>query len=148
VEVRIRSWLSVSADLRYRWVPNLLGDGGVSAALGEEDFGGFHAGAGLRIGFGGPSLYAPPSTEPPSTETRDLGKLPVRVVEAQSGIILASAPVYLRPDTNLEPLRVLEAGTAVKILQENEEWIRIEFPDRFLGPRIGYVLRTYVRLPK
>jgi opacity protein-like surface antigen len=149
VEVRLRKWLSVSADLRYRWVPNLLGDGGVSAVLGEDDFGGFGAGIGLRFGFGGPDLRAPdPDADEPARAAPEPYKVPERVASSQSGIIISSAAVYLRPDATLEPLRVLEPGTAVRILQENDDWIRIEFADRLLGPRVGYVLRKNIQLPK
>jgi opacity protein-like surface antigen len=147
VEVRLLSWLSVSGDLRYRWVPGLLGKGGVSEILKEDDFGGFHAGAGLRVGFGG-RKHAPPTpsdspTVPPSEPSRPASAIKTAPV----GTILAAAPVYLRPDENREPLRTLEAGTSVRILLEDREWIRIEFVDRLLGPRVGYVLRKYVHIP-
>jgi opacity protein-like surface antigen len=147
VEVRLLSWLSVSGDLRYRWVPDLLGDGGVSQALKEDDFGGFHLGAGVRIGFGG--RKAAPPTQPESTQVppSEPTRAPGTVKTAPMGTILTSAPVYLRPDESREPLRTLEAGTSIRILREDREWIRIEFVDRLLGPRVGYVLRKYVHIP-
>ena len=51
-------------------------------------------------------------------------------------------------DATAEPLRILEAGTSVKILAEIDDWVRIEFYDRLLGPRVGHVQRKYLRLPK
>jgi hypothetical protein len=150
-EVRVLKWLSVSGDVRYRWVPDLLGNGGVSAAFGENDFGGFHAGVGVRIGFGGPRMRpAPPADDvpPPAPESRQPPGVPNQVAASNAGTIVGSAPVYLRPDATLEPLRVLESGTSVRILQENDEWIRIQFADRVLGPRVGYVQRKHVQLPK
>jgi opacity protein-like surface antigen len=151
VEVRLLQWLSVSGDFRYRWVPNLLGDGGVSAAFGEDDFGGPQVGVGLRLGFGGPSLHRaapPPGTESPSDKSREPSKTPERVASSDFGTILVQAPVYLREDATREPLRVLDAGTMVKVLGENGDWIRVEFADRLLGPRVGYVQRKYIQLPK
>jgi opacity protein-like surface antigen len=148
VEVRLLKWLSVSGDLRFRWVPNLLGEGGVSAVLDENDFGGFGAGIGLRFGWGGPPLRPPDPDADDVPPAREPYKSPERVSASESGTIVATAPVYLRPDATLEPLRVLEPGTSVRVLQEDAEWIRIEFSDRLLGPRVGYVLRKNVRLPK
>lgn len=148
IEVRLTSWLSVSGDVKYRWVPDLLGTDGVSSAFDEDDFGGFHAGVGLRIGVGGsrrPRLPAPDSTASAPVE-------PARPVAAaapsETGTILSSAPVFLRPDETLQPLRTLSTGTSVKILQEDRDWIRIEFPDSLLGPRIGYILRKYIHIPQ
>ena len=149
-EFKLLSWLSLSGDVRYRWVPDLLGDAGVSAAYGEKDFGGFHAGAGVRVGFGGRRLrHAPPvEADTPPTEPREPFRVPTRTPVSDSATIVGSAPVYLRPDSRLEPLRVLQAGTSVRVLQENDEWIRIQFDDRVLGPRVGYVLRKFIQLPK
>jgi hypothetical protein len=39
LEIRLVKWVAVSGDLRYRWIPDLLGTGGVSAAFGEDDCG-------------------------------------------------------------------------------------------------------------
>jgi opacity protein-like surface antigen len=151
VEVKVLRWLGIAGEVRYRWVPNLLGDGGTSAALDNNNFGGLNAGVGVTLGFGGAILRRtspPPQPQPPPTPGREPSPMPGRVAEPESGTILSAAPVYLRPDSNLQPLRTLEAGTRVKVLQENGDWIRIEFSDRVLGARIGYVLRKYIQLPK
>jgi opacity protein-like surface antigen len=151
VEVKVLSWLGIAGEVRYRWVPNLLGEGGTSAALHDNNFGGFAAGAGVTLGFGGATVRRTPppaQPQPPTAPGRDPSRIPGRAAESEAATILVAAPVYLRPDTNLQPLRTLEAGTAVKVLQENGDWIRIEFSDRILGPRIGYVLRKYIQLPK
>ena len=55
VEVGLVKWVGVSVDFRYRYVPGLLGKGGVSAAFEEEDFGGAYMGVGMRLMFGGGS---------------------------------------------------------------------------------------------
>jgi hypothetical protein len=36
VEVALLPWLGVQAEYRYRWVPDSLGSGGVSAILGDD----------------------------------------------------------------------------------------------------------------
>jgi hypothetical protein len=91
---------------------------------------------------------APDTDDRPSNEPREPNRLPARTQPSDSGTIVGSAYVYLRPDTRLEPLRVLEGGTSVKVLQENGDWIRIQFSDHVLGPRIGYVQRQYIQLPR
>jgi hypothetical protein len=40
-EFPVGGGFGVTTDLRYRWVPNGLGDAGVSQAFGEKDLGGF-----------------------------------------------------------------------------------------------------------
>jgi opacity protein-like surface antigen len=149
IEVKVRPWLGIAGEIRYRWVPNLLGEGGTSAALDENDFGGLNAGAGVTVGFGGATVRrTPPPARPQPPPAREPAPIPGRVSGPESGTILVAAPVYLRPDANLQPLRTLDAGTPVKVLQENGDWIRIEFNDRILGPRTGYVMRKYIQLPK
>jgi opacity protein-like surface antigen len=150
VEVGITKWFGVSADFRYRRVPDLVGIGGVSAAFGEDDFGGFNAAVGLRVLFPGkPAGRTPDSRDEPSSPV----PVPVpgaieRSSESNSAVTIAQAPVYLRMDPSLEPLRTLEAGTSVKVLAELDTWVRIEFYDRLLGPRIGFIERKHLRLPK
>jgi opacity protein-like surface antigen len=151
VGVKVLSWLGIAGEVRYRWVPNLLGEGGTSAALDDNNFGGLNVGGGVTLGFGGATVRRTPppaQPQPPPTPGRDPSRIPAGAAARESGTILVAAPVYLRPDSNLQPLRTLEAGTAVRVLQENGDWIRIEFTDRILGPRVGYVLRKYIQLPK
>ena len=151
VEVGLVKWVGLSVDFRYRYVPSLLGKGGVSAALEEDDFGGLHVGVGMRLMFGGGTPPRAASAEPPEPApgvAQEVPGLARRAAEEGSGLIIAQAPVFLRMDPTAEPLRVLEAGTSVKILAEIDDWVRIEFYDRLLGPRVGHVQRRYVRLPK
>jgi hypothetical protein len=51
-------------------------------------------------------------------------------------------------DATLEPLRTLEPGTSVMVLAEDQDWVRIQFYDPLLGPRIGYVERKHILIPK
>jgi hypothetical protein len=54
--------------------------------------------------------------------------------------------VYLLPDAKRTPLKTLETGTPVRLLRQQGDWIQIEFPDRQLGPRIGWIQSRFVRL--
>jgi opacity protein-like surface antigen len=144
-------WLGVSIDGRYRWIPKLLGEGGASRALNENEFGGFDLTVGLNVGFWGRRRSPPPSV-PPVDDARphvqELFKTPDRPQAANSGLITSSAPVFLNPDATRTPLRTLEAGTPVRVLEESGDWVRIEFADNQWGPRVGYVERKNIRLPK
>jgi hypothetical protein len=144
--------LGISADFRYRRVPDLLGAGGVSAALGEDDFGGFNAAVGVRFLVprrrSSATPDAPPREEPSSLPSFRMPGAGERGTEANSAVTIVQAPVYLRMDTTREPLRMLEAGTPVKVLGEQDTWVRIEFYDRQLGPRVGFIERKHLRLPK
>ena len=136
-------WVGVSVDFRYRYVPDLLGKGGVSAAFEEDDFGGAYVGVGMRLMFGGGSPPRVETPEPPEPQPSVL-QAPRRSPDEGSGLIIAQAPVFLRMDATAEPLRILEAGTSVKVLAEIDDWVRIEFYDRLLGPRVGHVQRKYI----
>ena len=137
--------IAAVVDAKYRYIPDLLGDGGVSAVLGEETFGGFNASVGLRIGFGG-SSPAQPSTPPskvapaaePAEETRPSG----------TGVMIEAAPVYLLPDSSRTPLRTLAGGTNLTVLEHKGEWVRVRFTDERFGPRVGWVERQFVRISK
>lgn len=146
VEVPIVSWLAVAVDARYRFVPGVLGEGGVSGVNEQDLLGGFQTSVGLRVGFGGPTpRIRTPAPAPPAERTGPPPALPRRA-DLEAGVITAAAPVFLLPDAQRTPLRTLPAGTSVRILQETPEWVRIEFTDQF-GVRVGYVQRKFVRRP-
>jgi opacity protein-like surface antigen len=145
VEIPIVQRLAAVVETRYRYIPNLLGDGGVSAVFGDDSFGGFNATVGLRIGFGGPSLSRRPSA-PPSKTDSVRADVPLPTQSSSEGFILEAAPVYIHPDTSRIPLKILEVGTRVKILQQRGDWQEIQFPDRQWGPRVGWIQRRFVRL--
>jgi opacity protein-like surface antigen len=148
-EVRLMKWVAVSFDARYRYVPNLLGDDGVSGELDENDFGGLQAGVALRIGFWGTRT---PGRRAPAREPSRPQPPPVKTVPGaetlESATIITATPAYLYPDPRRTPLRILEAGTAVRILEETGDWFRIEFSDPRFGRRIGYVARKDVQVRK
>ncbi len=152
-EVPIARRFAVFVEGRYRYVPGLLGEAGVSEALGEETFGGFGIGAGVRIGFGGGAVPggrqtsgdapAPPPPQPA------LGTIPVQPATVGSaGVVLNEAPVFLLPDRTRTPLRMLAPGTSVRVVEENKEWYRVQFADPQFGPRMGWIERKFVQLGK
>ena len=63
-----------------------------------------------------------------------------------AGVLTASAPVFLRPDTTLTPLRQLPPGTRVRVLETSGDWLHVEFEDRQYGRRTGYVQKMFVRI--
>ena len=143
----LNRWLAIAADARYRYAPNLVGDNGVSSAFEEDDLGGFQLTVGMRFGFGGAAPVTPRRPEPTDDPARrpDLVNPAPPPVDTQIGTITVDAPVYLLPDRARVPLRVLEAGTSVRVLDTIEGWFRIEFRDPQFGTRVGYVESKFLR---
>lgn len=146
IEVPVVSRLAAAIDARYRFVPNVFGEGGVTGERDEDVLGGFQISVGARLGFGGGSsrLRPPAPAATPPSPPRAPTLPPRRDLEA--GVITEAAPVFLLPDATRTPLNTLAAGTAVRILEETPDWVRIEFRDH-LGSRVGYVQRKFVRRP-
>jgi hypothetical protein len=63
-------------------------------------------------------------------------------------IVTDGAPIFLLPDSSRTPLTKLAAGTSVRILGINGEWVNLEFRDGIFGARVGYVLKMHVKLPE
>jgi opacity protein-like surface antigen len=145
LEIPLLKWVGVTADARYRFVPNLLGEDGASGALGEDDFGGGQIGIGLRIGIAGTS--APPRRRP-APPVKQQETTPPRRIDEESAVLIEAAPVFLLPDATRTPLRVLSAGTVVSVLEQSGDWVRVQFSDQQFGPRVGYVQRKYVQFRK
>jgi hypothetical protein len=144
-EIPLGSMFAVAIDGRYRFVPGLLGEDGVSAVFEEDLFGGFTASVGVRIGFGGPVRVLPPVRPPVSSAPATTGAAPPRP-RVDGGVIVESAPVFLLPDATRTPLRTLPAGTSVRVLEEKGDWVRIEFRDAQYGARVGFVQRKFVQV--
>ena len=148
-EVPIAGWLAAAVDGRYRYIPGLLGDAGVSGVLEEDSLGGFQLSAGFRVGFGGPRYAAPPPAPTVPPEDIPTKRPPAAVPEpAADGVIVEAAPVFLLPDATRTPLRILQPGTSVRILEETTDWVRVEFQDVQFGRRVGYVQRKFVQTRK
>lgn len=147
IEVPVTGAVAVAIDGRYRIVPGLLGDDGVSAGLDENLFGGFGASVGVRLGFGGPRRILPPVTPSvPAGAPDRASPAPAPSSRLDGGVIREAAPVYLLPDTTRTPLRTLPAGTTVRVLEEKGDWIRVEFRDNQYGARVGFVQRKHVQV--
>jgi hypothetical protein len=63
-------------------------------------------------------------------------------------IVTDGAPIFLLPDASRTPLTKLQAGTSVRILGIDGEWVNLEFRDGIFGARKGYVLKMHVKLPE
>jgi len=57
-----------------------------------------------------------------------------------------AAPVYLRPDASLIPLRQLPAGATVTVGQVRDSWVQITFDDSQFGRRTGWIESRFVTL--
>jgi hypothetical protein len=63
-------------------------------------------------------------------------------------IVTDGAPIFLLPDSSRTPLTTLPAGTSVRVLGIDGEWVNLEFRDGIFGARVGYVLKMHVKLPE
>jgi len=147
LEIPVVQQLGAFVEARYRYTQDLLGAGGVSAVFGEDSFGGFNAAVGLRFGFGGrfsvPHTAAATASTPESTTPKQLP--PGTQAVGENAVISEAAPVYVLPDASRTPLRTLDAGTRIRLLQQRGDWDQIEFSDPQWGPRVGWVQRRFVR---
>jgi hypothetical protein len=91
-----------------------------------------------------PAEETPPAPTAPPT----FGTIPQPATAGTAGVILNEAPVFLLPDRKRTPLRVLAPGTAVRVVDENQEWYRVQFADPQFGPRVGWVERKFVQIGK
>jgi len=152
VEVRLGRWVAVSGDIGYRHVPDLFGAGGISGAFQEDEAGGVRAGVALRLILRDGGRRMPTAredtVEPNDVEPRQVPGAINRESSVPSATTTTDTPVFLRMDATGEPLRTLEPGTVVRVIAELGEWVRIEFQDRLLGSRVGYVNRNHLRIPK
>jgi hypothetical protein len=87
-------------------------------------------------------MRVPPSRVPP----RATSPLIAPPAALSAGVLTASAPVFLRPDATMTPLRQLAPGTRVRVLETRGEWLRVEFEDRQYGRRTGYIQKMFVRV--
>lgn len=65
-----------------------------------------------------------------------------------TAVVTAVAPIYLRPDATMTPLRTAAVNTTLKVLEETGDWIRVEFQDPQFGRRVGYVQARNVRVSR
>ncbi len=63
-----------------------------------------------------------------------------------TGLVTEPAPIYLRADETLVPLRTAATGTTLNVLQDMGDWLQVEFHDPQHGRRIGWIRRARVRV--
>lgn len=69
------------------------------------------------------------------------------VVRAQtSATVMVAAPVFLKPDRTLTPLRTLAVGTTLMVERVEEDWVQVTFNDRQFGRRLGWIERRSIRM--
>ena len=54
-------------------------------------------------------------------------------------VVIVETPLLLLPDASREPLRMLEAGTVLRFLDEDAGWFHTEYQDFHYGRRVGDV---------
>jgi hypothetical protein len=110
------------------------------------DAGGLQAAAIVRVRI--LAKEAPRAPAAPTTPRNPL-ESGIPTTEAQglpSAVTTATAPVFLRPDAKLTPLRQLPAGTRMRVIDQSGDWLHVEFEDRQYGRRVGYVQKAFVRI--
>src|SRR5687768_5035706 len=69
-------------------------------------------------------------------------------VAAQTATVTTDAPIYTTnaPTQNLQPLRVAAVGTVLKVVSQDDGWVRIEFEDPQWGRRTGWVQMKHISI--
>jgi hypothetical protein len=114
------------------------------------DAGGLQAAATITVRiFGKPAAppvapRATPARTPPGTAPRgvpDIASGPIG-----TAVTTATAPIFLRADATLKPLRQVANGTRLRIIDQSADWVHVEFDDPQYGRRVGYVQKAFVRV--
>jgi hypothetical protein len=58
------------------------------------------------------------------------------------------APIYISAKTQPIPLRTAAVGTRLEVLAEDGEWVQVRFGDPLLGPRVGWVQASLIRIER
>ena len=61
---------------------------------------------------------------------------------------MINAPIYLKPDIARTPLRVAAVNTSLKVVEDNGEWLQVQFLDPQYGTRVGFIESKNVRVHK
>ncbi|HJR58289.1 MAG TPA: hypothetical protein VJ813_02780 [Vicinamibacterales bacterium] len=70
---------------------------------------------------------------------------PLAAQEGSRATVAVEAPIFIQPGAQT-PLRVAKVGTSLKVLQEEGEWVEVEFSDPQFGRRVGWVQKKLVRI--
>lgn len=162
VEFGLTGWAALGIEARYRHVPGVLGEGGVSDALDDNSLSGTTATVRLLLGPRGLPKSRRPEAErpraqgaPAPTQPRDANAAstppaptvasPAQATGDRMATVTERSGIFIRPDA-ITPLRVVEPGTVLKVLQTGDVWLRVQFRDQQWGDRVGYILRGHCRL--
>jgi hypothetical protein len=78
-------------------------------------------------------------------ETSGAQIAPARPAQS-TATVTEQAPVFLKPNPRLTPLRTLSVGTVVEVGRIEGDWLQVTFNDRQFGRRTGWVERRFVRI--
>jgi hypothetical protein len=93
-----------------------------------------------------PTAPVPATTTPAATPTTAPVATVVLEADDPRGTVTAIAPIFLTPDANRTPLRTAAINTTLRVLENNGEWLKVEFQDPQYGRRMGHVQSKNVRL--
>jgi hypothetical protein len=65
----------------------------------------------------------------------------VRIIVSAS-----AAPVFVKADSSIAPLRVAKVGSVLNVIAVEGEWYRIEFQDPEFGRSVGYIEKRHVNV--
>ncbi len=112
------------------------------------DAGGLQAAATVTVRIFGKTAAPPvaprPTPAPPRPAPRgvpDIASGPIG-----TAVTTATAPIFLRADATLKPLRQVANGTRLRIIDQTADWVHVEFDDPQYGRRVGYVQKAFVRI--
>lgn len=63
-----------------------------------------------------------------------------------TAIVTQSAPVFLAPDASRQPLRVAREGSRLRVIDQGNGWLTVQFQDPQFGLRTGYIESRFVRV--
>lgn len=63
-----------------------------------------------------------------------------------TAIVTQTAPIFLAPDASRQPLRVAREGSRLRVIDQDNGWLTVQFQDPQFGLRTGYIESRYVRV--
>jgi hypothetical protein len=89
----------------------------------------------VAAGQNGQTQPPPPQQPMPLSADRGFGT---------PAAVLANAPIFLLPDATRLPLRIAQAGSQVRVIQQSGEWSNVQFQDPQYGLRTGYMQSRFL----
>jgi hypothetical protein len=60
--------------------------------------------------------------------------------------VMVAAPIFVLPDANRQPLRVVRAGSTLRLVEQSGEWTYVQFSDPDYERRFGYIQTKFVHV--